>query len=151
MSTIGVGDPAPRFRLKDDRGQTVDLEKVIGTRPVVLVFYPGDDTPGCTKQLCAIRDDWSAFQKAGIAVFGVNHADEKSHQLFIDKYRLTVPLLVDEGNRVAKLYGVMKLSISPSKIHRTVVGIARDGTIVFYQHGIPSDKEILDAMTAVPS
>ncbi len=148
MGTLAIGDQAPVFRLRDERGHDVSLEDFHGKQAVVLIFYPGDDTSGCTKQLCAIRDDWKKFQDAGIAVFGVNHADEKSHQRFITKYQLTTPLLIDGGNHVAKLYCAAKLSLNPLKIHRTVVGIAKDGTIAFYQPGMPSDEEILNAMTA---
>src|SRR5579872_3608668 len=100
---LPVGTPAPDFSLPDDSGHTVSLTQLRG-RNVVMVFYPGDDTPGCTKQLCEFRDDWSAAHGHGIEVFGVNPQGPQSHQKFRSKYRLPFPLLVDSGQKVAALY-----------------------------------------------
>ncbi len=148
MPTLSVGDQAPLFRLSDAEGRDVSLADFKGKQKVVLIFYPGDDTSGCTKQLCAVRDDWKKFRKADIAVFGVNHADAESHQQFKDKYHLTTPLLIDEGHKVAKAYGAVRLSFNPLKINRTVVGISKEGTIIYFQPGMPTNDEILSAMGA---
>lgn len=147
MSHLSIGDQAPVFRLRDQLGAWVDLAEILARQPVVLIFYPGDDTPGCTKQLCAIRDDWQQFQDAGIAVLGINHADAQSHQRFIDTYRLTIPLLVDADREVAKMYGAVHFAINPLDIHRMVVGISQDGRIRFIKDGMPADEEILASMT----
>src|SRR5437588_10467526 len=97
------GAPAPEFSLPDDSGRIVTLAGLRG-RSVVLVFYPGDDTPGCTKQLCQFRDDWSDAKKRGIEVFGVNPQSAGKHQKFRSKYHFPFPLLVDKGQKVAEMY-----------------------------------------------
>ena len=98
------GDPAPPFTLTADDGQTVRLADLRG-RPVVLYFYPKDDTPGCTKEACGFRDAWTDVQESGAAVFGVSPDGVASHQKFRAKYRLPFPLLTDPDHAVAEAYG----------------------------------------------
>lgn len=138
---LEVGAPAPGFTVRDEKGDWVRLADYQGKKNVVLVFYPGDDTPGCTKQLCAIRDDWSGFQGQDVAVFGVNPADAKSHQKFIQKYEFPFPILVDGDREVVDKYGCKGTLF----VQRTVYGIDKMGTIVFAQRGTPSTQEILKA------
>ncbi len=115
---------------------------------MVLIFYPKDQTPGCTAQLCAARDESAAYAAAGIAVFGVNGDSAASHEKFIAKYQLSVPLLVDPGLTVAKAYDAV-IGLGPLKIvNRTVVGIDRDGTIAFYRRGTPLARDIIGALAA---
>jgi thioredoxin-dependent peroxiredoxin len=142
---IGVGSPAPNFTLKDADGTPYELRELLKEKSVVLIFYPGDMTPGCTMQLCAIRDDWSIFDKAGIAVLGVNHANAVSHAKFTKAYTFQFPLLIDEGMTVSEKYGAIKKIFKKKIISRTVVGIRKDGVIVFYRRGMPKDTEILKA------
>lgn len=142
---LGVGSKAPPFSLKDQNGETVDLERILSTTPVVLIFYPGDQTPGCTIQLCAIRDDWDDFEKAGIRVFGINPADAGSHAIFVKKHDFPFPLLVDEGRKVAKSYDAIQDLLVVKIVRRTVVGIEKDGKIVYYRQGLPRTSEILKA------
>jgi peroxiredoxin Q/BCP len=99
-----VGDAAPGFALTADDGRTVRLSDLKG-RPVVLYFYPKDDTPGCTKEACSFRDAWSDVQASGAAVFGVSPDPAASHQKFRTKYRLPFPLLSDPDHSVAEAYG----------------------------------------------
>jgi thioredoxin-dependent peroxiredoxin len=99
-----AGDHAPAFALTADDGQTVRLTDLRG-RPVVLYFYPKDDTPGCTKEACSFRDAWSDVQASGAAVFGVSPDGTASHQKFREKYRLPFPLLSDPDHTVAEAYG----------------------------------------------
>jgi peroxiredoxin Q/BCP len=138
---VKVGNAAPLFVLKDQEGTTVTLKDFRGKKNVVLVFYPGDDTPGCTKQLCAIRDDFEDFKSTDTVVFGVNPADAQSHKAFIEKQKYPFPLLVDEKSEVAKAYNAKGLLFTK----RTVYGIDKDGKIVFAQRGMPANKEILAA------
>src|SRR5581483_8477029 len=98
-----VGAEAPDFTLPDQSGHAVQLSRLRG-RNVVLVFYPGDDTPGCTKQLCQLRDEWGAVKAKGAEIFGVNPQSGAKHEKFREKYRLPFPLLVDRGQKVAQLY-----------------------------------------------
>jgi peroxiredoxin Q/BCP len=138
---LQIGQMAPEFTAKDQAGATVSLERLRGKSNVVLVFYPGDNTPGCTKQLCAIRDDWSEFQKRGVQVYGVNPAGAESHQSFIDKQNYPFPLIVDEGHKIAAAYGCKGLLMTT----RTVYGIDKAGKIVFARRGMPANTDILAA------
>lgn len=146
---IAVGDKAPDFTLKDQEGSTVSLAAFRGTQPVLLIFYPGDDTLGCTKQLCAIRDDWSAFTKRNVAVFGVNHAGSASHTKFVEKYGLTAPLLIDTDMKVSAQYGATKKFFGKDFIKRSVVLVDKDGVIRYLKRGLPPDSEILEAIDAL--
>jgi peroxiredoxin Q/BCP len=143
-----IGDPAPEFTLRAADGHAVHLADYRGKSNVVLIFYPKDQTPGCTKQLCTARDDAQVYAQAGAAVFGINGDDAESHGRFIAKHGLTMPLLVDEGLVVAKAYDAV-IGIGPLKIvNRTVVGINRAGEIAFYQRGTPETSAILAALPA---
>ncbi len=102
---LNVGDAAPEFDLVSDQGTHVKLSDQHGKR-VVLFFYPKDDTPGCTRQACGLRDNYSSFQSKNTVVFGVSPDNQASHQAFKDKFSLPFPLLVDEGHKVAEAYGV---------------------------------------------
>ena len=107
--SLNVGDPAPDFTAtavggKYGAGQTVSLEQLRG-KPVVLYFYPKDDTPGCTVQACGLRDAWSDLETRG-ELFGVSVDSEKSHEKFINKYQLPFPLLSDGEHRIVEAYGV---------------------------------------------
>jgi peroxiredoxin Q/BCP len=145
---MNVGDAAPDFTLASADGTTVTLRDFRGTANVVLIFYPKDQTPGCTAQLCTARDDAGAYAAAGAAVFGVNGDDAASHARFIAKHGLTMPLLIDPGLAVAKAYDAV-IGIGPLKIvNRTVVGIDRDGIVAFYRRGTPKTADILAALPA---
>lgn len=144
MAEIKIGDTAPDFTLADQDGTQVHLADLRGKSKVVLIFYPGDDTPGCTRQLCAARDDAPLYQQAGAKVFGVNQAGAASHEKFVSKYQLTTPLLVDSGLQVAGEYDA--LNASGQHINRTVVGIDEQGKVTYYVHGLPSTEEIIAAI-----
>jgi thioredoxin-dependent peroxiredoxin len=102
---IEVGQPAPEFTLSDQNGQPVSLAQFRG-QPVVLYFYPKDDTPGCTKEACAFRDARATYEKAGARVIGVSPDDVKSHRKFADKYELSFTLVADPDKSVCQNYGV---------------------------------------------
>jgi len=104
-SKLNVGDPAPEFDLVSDQGAHVKLSEQRGKR-VVLFFYPKDDTPGCTRQACGLRDNFASFESNNTLVYGVSPDDQVSHKAFKDKFSLPYPLLVDEGHKVAEAYGV---------------------------------------------
>jgi thioredoxin-dependent peroxiredoxin len=136
---LAAGTPAPDFTLSDDSGRSVTLSKLRG-KNVVLVFYPGDDTPGCTKQLCQFRDDWAEARKRGVEVFGVNPQSAQKHQKFRNKFSFPFPLLVDQGQKVAALYKANGLIVK-----RTVYLIGPDGQIRFARRGMPNPTEVLAA------
>jgi thioredoxin-dependent peroxiredoxin len=147
MSTLNVGDAAPDFSLEAQDGSTVKLSDYRDKQAVVLIFYPMDRTPGCTKQLCAARDDYDRYVAAGIAVFGVNGGGADAHRKFVAQYRLKTPLLVDTGLRVSSAYDAVA-GFGPMRlIKRTVVGVAPDGAIAYYRRGMPSTDEIIASTT----
>ena len=104
---IEPGQKAPAFTLTSDDGGKVRLSDYAG-KPVVLYFYPKDDTPGCTKEACAFRDAQAPLKKAGAVVLGVSADDETSHAKFRDKYKLNFPLLADTDHKVAEKYGAWR-------------------------------------------
>ena len=138
---LAVGTPAPDFSLPDDAGVTVTLSALRG-HGVVLVLYPGDDTPGCTRQLCAFRDNWDLARQRGIQVFGVNPQSPASHGKFRQKFHFPFPLLVDRGQKVGALYHTNGLIVK-----RTVYRIGPDGIIRFAQRGMPKPADVLATST----
>lgn len=104
---IEEGAAAPDFTLPADDGRKVSLKGLRG-KPVVLYFYPKDDTPGCTKEACAFRDRRDELQAAGAVLLGVSGDDVESHQRFVAKYDLNFPLLADEGFKVSEKYGAYR-------------------------------------------
>ena len=102
---IEEGKPAPNFELTSDSGETVSLSGLHG-KPVVLYFYPKDDTPGCTRQACGIRDAYAEFERAGAAVFGISADTQASHERFKSKYSLPFTLLADPEHKLGEPYGV---------------------------------------------
>jgi len=139
---LSIGQKAPEFSLESSDGGTVRLSDFTGKNYLVLIFYPGDDTPGCTKQLCAIRDDYAKFEAKNTTVFGVNPAGVDSHKKFITHYGFQFPLLIDQGQTAAKLYGCDN---GPS-VKRTVYAIDPKGIIIYAKQGLPPDEEILQAI-----
>ena len=148
---LRLGDRAPSFTLKNQDGVPISLDAVLAAGPAVLLFYPGDLTPGCTVQLTAVRDDWDDCLGMGLHVFGINHADPSSHQTFRTRCRLPFDLLCDEGKKVSATYGAVRRLFGATIIQRTVVGIGQDGIIHFLKHGMPKCSDILKALrTHIP-
>lgn len=137
---LKAGTDAPEFSLSAQDGSIVKLSDYKGKNSVVLIFYPGDQTPVCTEQLCEIRDDYSSFQSKGAVVFGINPGSEKSHQKFTQKHNFQFPLLVDAKSEVAKRYMVKGLFMN----QRTVYVINTEGKIVYAKRGKPAVSEILE-------
>lgn len=102
---LANGIPAPDFELLDDASNPCRLSLLRG-KPVILYFYPKDDTPGCTKEACNFRDDYSAYERAGVIILGVSPDDPKSHAKFKAKFQLPFSLLADDDHKVCDLYGV---------------------------------------------
>lgn len=127
------GDLAPDFTLPADDGSEVTLSDLRG-RKVVLYFYPKDDTPGCTRQACDLRDRWAEFERTGALVFGISPDPVDSHVAFRDKYRLPFRLLADTDHKVAEAYGVWKEKTFMGRKYmgneRTTFIVGEDGRIV---------------------
>lgn len=127
MSELKIGQPAPDFELPDQNGVPVRLSSFRGKAPVVLFFYPKDDTTGCTIEACAFRDELPRFDSFGAKIIGISSDSTDSHRRFADKYDLLYTLLSDKGGRVKKLFGVENtLFFIPGRV--TYV-IDRDGIV----------------------
>jgi peroxiredoxin Q/BCP len=133
------GTMAPGFSLPDESGRTHKLSALRG-RNVVLVFYPGDDTPICRRQLCEFRDRWEAAAAHRATVLGINPGGQQSHASFRGKYHFPFPLLVDKDQKVAERY-----KASGIFVNRTVYLIGPDGVIRYAQRGKPSPEEVFAA------
>ena len=105
---VAIGSKAPAFTLPSQSGEMVNLTDLLDRRPVVLFFYPKDDTPGCTKEACAFRDNYEAFSELDAEVVGISSDSVESHRSFATEHSLPFTLLSDEGGKVRKLYGVSK-------------------------------------------
>jgi len=139
---LPLGSLAPDFTLPSDEGRKITLSRLRG-KNVVLVFYPGDDTLICRRQLCEFRDAWPDLKGKNIAAFGINPQPAESHRDFRQRNHFPFPLLVDEEQKVAALYnsdGVM--------VNRTVYLIGPDGTIRYARRGMPQPSEVLAAAAA---
>ncbi len=136
---LPAGSPAPDFTLPRQDGKPVTLSKLRGGN-VVLVFYPGDDTPVCRKQLCEFRDQWPRARERNTQVFGINPGNAGSHLRFQEKIHLPFPLLVDAGQKVAALYHANGLLVK-----RTVYLVGPDGVIRYARRGKPDPAEVLAA------
>ena len=141
-SLLKVGSLAPDFTLKTEKGDTITLSMFRGRKAVVLIFYPGDNTPVCTAQLCAIRDSWDAFAEKDAVVFGINPGSSASHQAFAGKNHFPFPLLIDEGLKTGKVYGTKRIFMQK----RTVYVIDKDGKIIYAKRGKPPVAEILEVL-----
>ena len=151
---VKEGEPAPAFTLASDSGETVSLESLRGT-PVVVYFYPKDDTPGCTKQACGLRDSWGEFESRGAVVLGISPDSTRSHTKFRKKYGLPFTLLADEDHAVAEAYGVW---VQKKMLGKTFMGIERstfvidaDGNVAKVMRRVKPDAHVDQVLAALPS
>lgn len=106
--SLSIGDQIPHFQLKDQNNTLVDSAQFIGSKALVIFFYPKDDTPGCTAEACAFRDQFEVFVESGAQVVGISADPPESHKAFALKYKLPYTLLSDENNQLRKQFGVPK-------------------------------------------
>ena len=149
---VEQGKPAPDFELTSDSGERVKLSDLRG-KPVVLYFYPKDDTPGCTTQACGIRDVYSDFRDRGAVVLGVSPDDEASHVEFKQKYSLPFTLLSDVDHRVAERYGVWveknRYGKKSMGIERSTFVIDPDGNVAKVMRRVKLDTHAGDVLAAL--
>ena len=143
-----IGEKAPDFTLKDEAGNDWTLSEQSG-KVVVLLFYPGDNTPVCTKQLCSVRDNWSEYQKTGAEVVGISTDSSESHKDYADEYELPLKLLADETGEIVEKYDVK--SWIAGRAARAVVVIDKNGIVRHHKTQSlsvfrPSDEEVLEAI-----
>jgi peroxiredoxin Q/BCP len=150
---VEEGKPAPDFELTTDSGESVKLSDFRG-KPVVLYFYPKDDTPGCTTQACGIRDSYGEFKKAGAVVLGVSPDDEKSHVKFKEKYELPFTLLADPEHKVAEQYGTWVEKKNYGKeywgVERSTCLIDSKGNVAKVMRRVKPDTHTDDVLAALP-
>src|SRR3982751_6177253 len=145
---MNIGDTAPDFKLPDGRGSEWTLRDQKG-KPDALMFYPGDDTPVCTKEMCSVRDHWSDYQATGAEVVGISTDTVDSHKGFAEKHKLPLRLISDPYGEVSAKYGMK--SWLPGRAARGVVVIDKEGKIAYNKVQPlslfrPADKEVLAAI-----
>ena len=149
---VEEGKPAPDFELASDTGERVKLSDLQG-RAVVLYFYPKDDTPGCTRQACDIRDAWEEFERAGVVVLGVSPDGEESHAEFKAKYGLPFPLLADDEHEVSEQYGVWGERSYAGRtfmgVERSTFVIAPDGTVASVMREVDPKTHAAEVLAAL--
>jgi thioredoxin-dependent peroxiredoxin len=144
---VEEGKPAPDFELQSDTGETIRLSELRG-KPVVLYFYPKDDTPGCTRQACGIRDVYGEVQRTGAVVLGVSADTQASHRRFKSKYSLPFPLLADPEHRLGEPYGVAREG--KNSYERSTFVIDAEGNVAKIMRRVNPDRhadEVLAALT----
>jgi thioredoxin-dependent peroxiredoxin len=149
---VEEGKPAPTFTLPSDNGEPVSLESLRG-QPVVLYFYPKDDTPGCTKQACGIRDAWGELARTGAVVLGISPDSPRSHVKFKEKYELPFTLLADEDHSVAEEYGTwVQKSFAGKKymgIERSTFVVDADGNVAKVMRRVKPDQHADQVLAAL--
>lgn len=146
MEKITVGSVIPSFELRDQNGKLFELNSVLGKKNLVIYFYPKDDTPGCTKEACAFRDQFEVFEEADAMVIGISGQSVESHYNFAQKHNLNFTLLSDDGNKIRKLFGV------PSNLLGLLAGrvtyvINKAGEVVFmFNSQTQAEKHVEEAL-----
>jgi peroxiredoxin Q/BCP len=143
---VEEGRPAPEFELQSDAGETVRLSDLRG-KPVVLYFYPKDDTPGCTRQACGIRDAWGEFERAGAEVLGISADTQASHERFKAKYSLPFTLLADPDGRLGEPYGVAQEG--KRSYERSTFVIDADGNVAKIMRRVSPDTHADDVLAVL--
>ena len=150
---VEEGAPAPDFELRSDEGDTIKLSALRG-KPVVLYFYPKDDTPGCTTEACEFRDAYDRFREQGVEILGVSPDTEASHQKFKSKYELPFTLLADPDHEVAEAYGVWKEKKNYGKtyhgVERSTFVIDADGKVARAMRGIRPAGHAAQVLETLP-
>ncbi len=139
---LPIGSKAPDFDLPATGGKQVKLSDYKGQN-LIIVFYPKDQTPGCTRQLCALRDDLEQFKNLNTAVIASNPASLESHERFVEKQNYNFPILVDANKKMAEAYHALK---EGGGIERTVYIVDKNGNIGYAKRGLPPDSELEEAI-----
>ncbi|PUZ20751.1 peroxiredoxin Q/BCP [Chitinophaga costaii] len=144
---IKVGDKVPNFTLQDQEGKSFSIDTVIGKYPLVIYFYPKDETSGCTKEACSFRDAYESFNQYGAKVIGISGDNVKSHQQFASHHQLNFTLLSDPGNKVRKLFGVPKTMMIPGRVTYIV---DKNGVVVHtFNSMTKADQHVEESLAAL--
>ncbi len=147
VTGIAAGEKAPEFALKNQNGIVVRLSEQRG-KFVLIYFYPKDDTPGCTKEACNFRDEYSEIKKLNAVVYGISRQDEKSHQKFIAKHKLPFDLLVDADGSVAEAYGVGTMPVVGFHKRQSIL-IGPDGKVVRFYGDVDPNKHVEEVLSDI--
>ncbi|MEB8330456.1 peroxiredoxin [Flavobacteriaceae bacterium KMM 6897] len=145
---IQIGDRVPEFALKDQYGNLFSSKGLIGNKPMVIFFYPKDDTPGCIKEACSFRDSYEAFKDLGAEVIGISSDSERSHRKFALKYGLPFILLSDEKKKVRKSFKVDNNLFNLLPGRETYV-IDKKGKVIMVFNSISASKHMEKALDAL--
>jgi len=146
MRELTIGSTVPKFELKDQNGQMFQMDSVLGKKNLVIFFYPKDDSPGCTKEACAFRDQFEIFEEADALIIGINAQSVESHLKFAQKYNLNYTLLSDEENKVRKMFGV------PGNLFGLIPGrvtylINKEGKVIYlFNSQIQAERHVDEAL-----
>jgi len=147
---VKVGSVAPGFNLPSQAGEMVSLEDFFGRKPVVLFFYPKDDSPGCTREVCVFRDNFEEFRNIDAEVIGISSDSVESHRNFAVKHGLSFPLLSDEKGNIRRLYGVPKtFGLFPGRVTYVIdkEGVVRN----VFASQLSVERHVQEALTALSS
>jgi peroxiredoxin Q/BCP len=151
MEKISVGSKIPSFELKNQNGELFNISTVLGKKNLVVYFYPKDDTPVCTKEACAFRDQYAVFEDAEAIIIGISAQSVESHFKFAKKHNLNFTLLSDKGNKIRKLFGV------PSNFLGLIAGrvtyvINKEGKVVYlFNSQMEAEKHVDEALRIIES
>ena len=147
--TLKVGDLAPSFQLPNQKGEIISSKELLASgQKILLVFYPSDMTPGCTMQLCGIRDVYQEYRDLNVTVLGVNHGNEKSHQKFIDMHNYQFDILVDTDKKVSQEFGQIGSFFGNPTVKRGVILIDTDSKIIYIKQGQQDNQDIFKFLRA---
>lgn len=139
-----VGDKAPTFELSNQNGQIISSKQLLESgQKILLVFYPSDMTPGCTIQLCGIRDIYQEYQELNVTVLGINHGNQKSHQKFIDMHKYQFDILVDTDKTISREFGQIGSFFGNPTVKRGVILIDESGKIIYIKQGQQDNQEVI--------
>jgi thioredoxin-dependent peroxiredoxin len=146
MNAVKVGDKIPEFTLPDQNGTIFDIKNVLGTKKLVIYFYPKDESPGCTKEACHFRDLFEVFNEAEAIIIGISGQSVESHKKFAEKYRLSFTLLSDTGNKVRKLFGVPSdaLGLLPGRV--TYVADRTGKVVYIFNSQVQAERHVDEAL-----
>ena len=139
-----VGDTAPVFELPNQKGQIISSKQLLESgQKILLVFYPSDMTPGCTIQLCGIRDIYQEYRDLNVTVLGINHGDQKSHQKFIDMHKYQFDILVDTDKIISRKFGQIGSFFGNPTVKRGVILIDESCKIIYIKQGQQDNQEVI--------
>lgn len=146
MEELSIGSRVPKFELKDQNDHLFQLDSVLGKKNLVIYFYPKDDSPGCTKEACAFRDQFAVFEEADALIIGISAQSVESHLKFAKKHRLNYTLLSDTGNKIRKLFGVPNnfFGLIPGRVTYL---IDKEGKVIYlFNSQIKAEKHVEEAL-----